>query len=319
MARRFRQTLMTGLAALALACGGRSSRPTFESPSPSSTVAVSGVVAGASGALFFNRQPLHTGSALVTAQGRPSTPSKIQPGTVIQGTATKTSEGYQLQSADVHHELEGVIDGVDLVGSRLIILGQAVKVDALTVMEEEGPGEAYASLTLAQLKAGDRVEVYGSLALEGPVLATRIEREPASARDEASCHGLVSALDSAAKTFLAGGRTVSYSAAMVTGALVNGARVELHGTASGRNLAATWVKVEMSREGLAPSEWEVCGTISGLDPAAKTFMLMSHKMDYSLAKVEGTLVNGARVGVAGRLGADEVPVLRVREIEISGA
>jgi hypothetical protein len=279
-------------------------------------VAIAGTVTGISTALTFSRLPLLTGGALITAQGKPATTTKIQPGAVIQGMATRTAQGYLLQSADVHYEVEGIIDSVDVAGRRIVILGRIVTMDALTVIEEEGPGDTYTHLTLADLKAGDRVEIYGSPMVEGPVLASRIEREPASSNPEESFHGLVSALDTAAKTFVAGGYTVSYGTAMVTGILANDVKVEIRGTLAGMNLAATSVKVETGRDTTAEASLEACGTISGLDPIAKTFLLMSLKVDYSTAKVEGTLANGVRVEVEGTPGTGGSLVLAARKVEI---
>jgi Domain of unknown function (DUF5666) len=301
MERKVTHVLILGVAALALACGGGTRSEAPAPPAPVATVALSGMVTGTSGALTFGREPLLTGGALVTAQGKPATTAKIQPGSVIQGTATKTVQGYLLQSADVHHEVEGIIDSVDVVGSKIVIMGQIVKVDALTIIEEEGPGDTYTHLPTT----------------EGPVLASRIEREPASSNHEESFHGLVSALDTTAKTFLAGGYTVSYGTAMVTGILANGVKVEIHGTLSGLNLAATSVKVEPAMEATPDADLEVCGTISGLDLTAKTFLLMSYKVDYSAAKVEGILANGARVEVEGTLGAGAVPVLTAQKVEVA--
>lgn len=317
MERRLTQTLILGMTALAMACGGGGSSQAPAPSAPPAAVSVSGTVSGTSGALTFSHQPLSTGGALVTAQGKPAMASKIQPGSVIQGTATKTAQGYQLQSVDVHHEIEGIIDSVDVTASKLVVMGQTVRVDALTVIEEEGPGGAYAPLTLADLKAGDRVEVSGSLTLDGPVLASRIERKPTSSTSEESYDGMVSALDTTAKTFQAGGYTVSYGTAMVTGTLANGVKVEIHGTPSGMKLTATSVKVETGKENLSSPTLEVCGTISGLNATAKTFMLMSYKVDYSAAKVAGTLADGARVELEGTLGAGEAPVLMAREVEVS--
>ncbi|MDP1831897.1 MAG: hypothetical protein Q8K67_07545 [Geothrix sp.] len=182
MERRFTQSLILGLTGLtgltvltvlAVACGGGGGSQAPAPSAPPATVAVVGTVAGTSSAPTFNRLPLLTGSALVTAQGKPSTPSKIQPGSVIRGTL------------------------------------------------------------------------------------------------------------------------------------------------SGMNLAATWVKVETGLEDLPGSELEVSGTISGLDPVAKTFMLMSYKVDFSAAKVEGTLADGARVEVEGILGTGMAPILMAKEVEVS--
>lgn len=324
MGGRLRLLLFAGLGGLALvvvACGGRASAvppvQTGTSSSGATAVAVAGTVGGTSGALTFNQAPLLTGSAQVTAQGKPSTPAKIQPGSVIRGTATRTAQGYDLQSADVHHELEGTIDSVDVAASKLVVVGQTVKVDALTVIEEEGPGDTLTSLTLAGLKAGDRVEVYGSPTATGEVLASRIEREPAGMHSEDAFHGVVAALDATAKTFQAGGYTVAYGGAAVHGTLANGAKVEVHGTLSGMIVTATLVVVETGREDVSEPELEVCGTLSGLDATAKTFQLMAFKVDYATAKVEGTLAEGARVEVEGSLSAGTPVILVATKVEVT--
>jgi hypothetical protein len=236
---------------------------------------------------------------------------------VIRGTATRTAQGYDLQSADVHHELEGSVDSVDVAASKLVVVGQTVLVDALTVIEEEGPGDTLTTLTLAALKAGDRVEVYGSANPAGDILASRIEREPAAMGSEDTFHGTVSALDATAKTFQAGGYTVSYGLAAVHGTLANGARVEVHGTLAGMALSATLVVVETGHEDVTEPDLEVCGTLSGLDATAKTFLLQAYKVDYSLAKVEGTLADGARVEVEGTLTTGTPAVLMATKVEVA--
>lgn len=327
MGGRLRLLLLAGLGGLALvvvACGGHGSMAVAgmagqAGPSgPAATaMAVSGTVGGSAGALTFNQEPLLTGSAQVTAQGKPSTPSKIQPGSVIRGTATRTGQGFDLQSADVHHEIEGSVDSVDVAASRLVVVGQTVLVDALTVIEEEGPGDTLTSLTLAGLKAGDRVEVYGSANPAGEVLASRIEREPAAVGSEDTFHGTVSALNATAKTFQAGGYTVSYGTAAVHGTLANGARVEVHGTLAGTALTASLVVVETGREDVTEPGLEVCGTLSGLDATAKTFLLLSFKVDYATAKVEGTLADGARVEVEGTLSTGTPAVLMATKVEVT--
>jgi hypothetical protein len=91
----------------------------------------------------------------------------------------------------------------------------------------------------------------------------------------------------------------------------------MHGTLSGTNLAATSVKVEPAMDATPEADLEVCGTISGLDLTAKTFLLMAYKVDYSKAKVEGTLANGARVEVEGTLGTGTVPVLTAQKVEVA--
>lgn len=306
---------LLSLAILAIGCGVEDRSQTFATPSPEITVALAGTVSGLPGALTFNRQPLHTGSALVTAQGRPSVPVKIRPGSVLRGTATKTNQGYELLSAEVHHEIEGIIERVELTASRLVVMGQTVHVGAHTGIGEEGPDEAGRCLQLADLKAGDRVEVDGFQAADGSVQATRIEQVPPSPDPEGSFHGVISAFDTTSKTALAGGCAVSFGTAQISGSLANGTRVEIHGRLSGKVLRATWMKVETGLEGLSGDTLEICGPISGFNPVAKTFLLMSYQVDYSRAKVEGTLANGASVvaeAPVAALGDAPAALLRVK-------
>ena len=326
MERRFTRILIAGLAAFAVGCGGGSgvSQPAA-GPVQSGAVApvaISGTLGGTPGALTFNRQPVSVGTARVTAQGTPASASKLQPGVVITGTAAKSASGYELQSADLHHEIEGAIERVNMAGSTFVVMGQSILVNALTKIEADGPGDTYTSLTLADLKVGDRVEVYGSASLEGTVTASRVERESSSSSTSPeSLHGMVSKLDATAKTFEVDGYAVSYGTATITGTLANGVRVEVSGTKSGMTISATSVKVETSYGSTtAPSgELEVCGTISHLDTTAKTFQILTYKVDYSAAKVVGTLAEGAKVEVEGTLGMGEAPVLKAQHVEVEFA
>jgi hypothetical protein len=293
--------LILSLAALTSACGVGGHDQIAEASEQVVTVALAGTVTGTPGALTFNRLPLHTGSALVTAQGRPASSAKIRPGSVIRGTANKTALGYDLQSADVHHEVEGIIERVDPAASRLKVMGQLVRVEAFTDIGEEGPDEASSCLQLTDLKAGDRIEVDGFEAADGSVLATRIEQVPSTPSLEGSFHAVLDDLNAAAKTALARGCLVSFGEALISGALANGRRVEIHGSPAGKILHATWVKVETGLEDLEGAILEVCGPISAFDPVGKTFMVMTYKVDYSRAKVEGTLANGASVMAEARL------------------
>ena len=308
---------LLSLAILVVGCGVEDRSQSSATPSPEVIVALAGTVSGAPGALTFNRQPLHTGSALVTVQGKPSAPAKIRPGSVVRGMASKTRQGYELLSAEVHHEVEGIIERVDLAASRLVVMGQNVQVGAYTGIEEEGPDATSRCLQLADLKAGDRIEVDGFQSVDGLVQATRIEQVPSSPDPEGSFHGVIAALNPAAQTALAGGCIVSLGTARFTGPLANGARVEVHGRLAGKMLLASWVKVETGLEDLSGATLEICGPISGFNPLAKTFLLMSYRVDYSRAKVEGTLTNGASVMAEAPLvakgdGSSDFSVVKVR-------
>lgn len=322
MERKSIQTLIPilalGLAALAFSCGGSGSTQTPAAMQPSAPVALSGAVSGTSGALTFAGQPLSVGGALVTDQGAPATLAAIKPGSVIQGTALKASLGFQLQVADLRYAVEGLVASVDLTGSKLVVMGQTVVVDALTVIEQEVIGGPATSLTLADLKIGDLVEVDGALNADGSIQASRIEREPASSSPDLFLRGVVSALDTTAQTFQTRGFTVSYGTAVVTGTLANGVEVVVHGTWSGTTLTATRVVVRAADD--PPGTLEVSGPVSGLDATAKTFMLMSYTVDYSQATVKGTLADGALVEVEGMLNTSgTATVLTASKVEVAFA
>lgn len=295
MAGKSTALLILALALLPTACAVQD-HSQAAAPQPSAQViALAGMISGSPGALTFNGSPLQTGSALVTVQGRPSGPARLRPGSVFQGTAVKTPQGYELLSAEVHHEVEGIIELVDLAGSRLVVMGQNVLVGAQADIGEEGPATTSRSLQLAELKAGDRVEVDGFPGADGAIQATRIEHVPAPAEAGGTFHGVLGVIDHRAKTALAGGRLLSFARAQVTGSLVHGARVEVQGSIIGGTVVATRMKVETGLEELSGATLELCGPIRGLDPVAKTFLILSYRVDYGRAKVEGTLANGTSV------------------------
>ena len=293
---------------LATACGYETNNRSIESR-PQATqevqVALVGAVSGSPEGLAFDRLPLQTGSALVTTQGRPCDAATIQPGSVIRGMATKSGWGYQLLFAEVHHEVEGTIERVDTASSRLIVMGQTVQMDPATCLGEEGPGGCMVRLQPADMKAGDRVEVDGSPAPDGSVLATRIQVVPASGNGEGYFHGVLRSLDNLTKTAAAGGCVLMYGTALVVGPLANGTRVEIHGRRSGKILHATWVKVDPVLDDLKGATLELAGPISGFDPVARTFRVMSCTVDYSRAQVEGSLADGVTVVGTGPLARGE--------------
>ena len=311
-----KQALIPGLGFVLLtACGGAGSvSPSATAASQPPPVKLSGAVSGTSTAPTFNGQALLTGGAVVTVDGAPGTSAQVQPGVVVQGTAQATSQGLQLESADLTHELEGPIASLDLTASTFVVLGKTIHVDALTQILAEGPGDTQTPLTLGDLKAGDFVEVYGAENADGTVQATRVERPLAGTNPQEAFHGTVSALDAGAMTFQAGGFLVSYGTATVQGTLANGGWVEVRGTASGTTFTATSVTVETPDT--SGSDMELSGPISGLDPAGKTFLLMSYKVDYSAATLEGTLVDGAQVEVEGTSGPAGSMTLAAREVKV---
>ncbi|NWJ40990.1 MAG: hypothetical protein HXX12_08465 [Geothrix sp.] len=305
--------VLCGLLALS-ACGGGGS--TAQQPPPASSMRVAGTLTGTSTTPQFNQQPVKVASAIVTVNGQAATTARLQPGVVILGRATRTAQGITLQSADVQSELKGPISALSLTAGTMTVLDTLVTVNALTRLEQEGADHTFTDLALADFAVGDLVSVFGTRQAAGDLLATRIEREVPGAGGESEARGVVSALDATAKTFTLGALLVSYGSATVTGTLADGIRVEVEGALSGTTLTATKVHVEDGMEGGEGGEAEVSGALSSLDATAKTFSLLSFKVDYSHAVVEGVLAEGATVEVEGAVSTTDPTLLVAVKVEV---
>jgi hypothetical protein len=196
------------------------------------------------------------------------------------------------------------------------VLNTVVTVNALTRMEQELADHTFADITLADFAVGDLVSVFGTRQAAGDILATRIEREALGTGGESEARGVVSALDTTAKSFSLGTLLVTYGSATVTGTLTNGIRVEVEGALSGTAFTATKVQVEQAMAHGEGSEVEASGALSNLDATAKTFTLLSFKVDYSGAVVEGNLAEGASVEVEGALSTTDPTVLVAVKVEV---
>ena len=112
--------------------------------------------------------------------------------------------------------LVGPVSAVDAVAKSLVVLGQRVLVLDTTVLDNRLTG-GFAGISVGML-----VEVHGTLdASTGVVTATRIE--PTAAAAGFRLRGIVTALDTVAKTFRIGGALISYAGVtMVPADLANG-------------------------------------------------------------------------------------------------
>ena len=290
----------------------------------------------------------------------------------------KNDDGVSIRakadSIEVHSELQGPIDSTTPATNSIVVLGQTVKISATTFFDD--------GLTAAALKKGDVVEVHGFV---DPVLqtitATRIELKPNA--KVFKLQGVISALNTAAKTFNIGTVTIGYlnadlpssltladglvvrvrldilpltgtrkalkirkfemekedrneaevegiitaftstSLFSVNGLPVNastatfeggktgvvlGARVEVEGSIVNGVLVAKKVELE---EGENVAKFELHGTISLLDTAAKTFVLRGVKVNYGSATfaigvTAVSLANGLNLEVKGMLATGNV-------------
>jgi hypothetical protein len=117
--------------------------------------------------------------------------------------------------------IDGPVQGVNTAASTLTVLGQTVKVDEATVFAGTTAG-------LAGLHAGQLVQVFALLdAQSGVYTATRIEL--VSSLSTYRLRGVVSQLDTTAKTFSVGAARISYAnvPAASLPSLANGSIVKL--------------------------------------------------------------------------------------------
>ena len=260
--------------------------------------------------------------AEVTRNGDPAEVS-LRPGMVVAVSGTESAGRVRVRRADVRVELKGPVTAVDAGAGALSVLGFEVRVDALTRIEEEDG----ATLALADLAVGDFVEVSGQPLPQGAVLATYIERK-SGAEAEVEARGFACGLDAGAGTFAlwAGpdcdqasadtGVSVDYSGARVEGEPAEGARVEVKGELSGSVIRAREVEFGASGSGGGHAKVELYGPVAALDEAARSFELLGYLVDYSGARVEGTLSEGAYVEVEGYPDPEDPGLVRAYEVEV---
>ncbi len=316
---------LIALAAIALsACGGGGGTDPLTGTTTAKSAA--GVVGGQPGALTFGSQALVvTGS--VTQNGKAASANDVQPGDVIAATVVsstaKASGTLTVSGVDIKFEVKGALGRVDVAAGTLELFSQIVTTDALTRAFEDNVDDSYTSLTLADLKTGDFVEVSGQRQSDGRILATRVERKLTKSGDsgysESELRGTLASLDATAKTFLVGTQRVDYTSATLKGTLANGVRVEVEGPLNGTTIAARKVEVENKASGERSGGGELEGQATGLNATTKRFNLLGYVVDYSAATLQGTLAEGARVEVEGTFDATDANLLRASKVEVKHA
>lgn len=237
-------------------------------------------------------------------------------------------------SIRITSELEGPVDKVDATAGTLTVLGQTATINADSAL---GPVTVFEApyTKLADVKAGDMVEIFGLLKVDAAgkasLQATRIEKRTIGTFNRVK--GIVSELSVSATTFKVGALLVNYANAKVkpsAAALVNGAEVYVSipvtTTSTGSAVNAAVVKVKNHKEKNHDMEAGLGGLITKLDAAAKTFVVDGITVDATQAvfaqsgKGFADLKEGTYVRVEGTYLADgtlkaKLVVLRKVEIE----
>jgi hypothetical protein len=205
---------LLALAALLHGCGGGGSSadesgvPALPStPSTSASGFTEGTIGGF-GSIVVNGVRFDDGSAQVLDDnGGARAAAALKLGMQVQiehdavDAATASARAHVIRFGEL---LRGPVSAVDPAGGALTVLGQRVLIGSTTVFDSSLAGG------LSAITVGTVVEVHGVFdAARNAVLASRIEAAPSAT--SFTLRGTVTALDTAAKTFVIGGATISYA------------------------------------------------------------------------------------------------------------
>ncbi len=294
--------------------GGGSSSPsqTTATTPPSATIAsVDGTITGF-GSVIIDGVRFDDSATKVaianSADATAATLGDLHTGMRVQG---ELKDGV-LQNLVVNFVLVGTVGTVDATAGTLTVFGQTIK----TTTTGQLPTVFEGFSALAQMALGDLVKVSGTVASDGSITATRIERRAKDGTEVFRVSGAVQSIDATAKTFMLVGNssvTVNYAAAKLlpTGAVIeNGKLVSVVATAapassSGKNVLTASVVEVKARKLADSSDTTVGGPISDFTSLA-SLRIGDVLVDASSATLkEGTLAadvaNGAQAQAHGTI------------------
>jgi len=291
--------------------GGDSTVQVTPPTTPSASIAsVDGTITGF-GSVIIDGQRFDDSVAKVAIANRPDaqtagTLGDLHTGMRVQG---ELKDGV-LQNLVVNFALAGTVGAVDTTAGTLTVFGQTIK----TTTAGQLPTVFEGFSALSQLAVGDLVKVSGTVASDGSITATRIERKPKDGTELFRLSGAVQGLDTTAKTFALVGNssvTVSYADAKLlpTGAVIeNGKLVSVVATTApttsgGKSVLAASVVEVKARKLPDSSDTTVGGPINDFKSLG-SLRIGDVVVDASTATLkEGTVaadvVNGAQAQAHG--------------------
>ncbi len=237
--------------------------------------------------------------------------AEVVASTVVTSGAVPTATA---QTVRYGSQIIGLVDSTDVQNSRLVVLGQSVRVTATTVFDLGWSGG------LATLAAGTLVEVYAQFdANARAYVATRIERKAVASNYK--LRGVVGALSVAARTITIGGATISYAGVAPANpetALAPGAQVRV--VLKPTRTADVWQATSLTTDIVRPADREaaeVDGRITAIT-SSSDFSLNGLPVDAANASFpngRSGIVLGARVEVHGSI---RNGVLVATKVELEG-
>jgi hypothetical protein len=257
--------------------------------------------------------------------------SELKLGVMVEISSSRPDDSTGRATASVVRmgsEIVGPISAVDAGAQTVTILGQTVEITATTVFDDS-LGTSFAALTVGKV-----VEVHALFnATTNRYVATRVEDKAANAIYR--LRGVVSDLDTAAKTFKLGAAVISYGsvpAAGVPATLANGSRVRVQLQTTQVN--GQWVATSLGggvKRVNDTGDARLRGLVSGL-VSPQSFEINGLKVDATNASFKpstSAVVAGARVDVRGSVVNGVLVASRVdvkgasedirRDVELHGA
>ena len=241
--------------------------------------------------------------------------TQVQAGPLSTDTAGVTTA--KANKIEFGSQVRGPVQVVDAAGATLVVLGQSIKVDAATLFDGFTGG-------MSGVAVGNEVEVYAFFdRTTATYTATRIELKSNLA--DYKVVGVVSALNTSAKTFSIGSVTIGYASVLPAplSALTNGVVVRVH--LQKAQQGTTWIAMRLESDAPAVPEGaqtEVEGFITDFDGTGR-FKIGGVVVDASVPGVvfksgsAAQLANGVRVEVEGTTRANVLTAVRI-DVKSSG-
>lgn len=285
--KQLRVLLALATSGLLAACGGGGSTLPADTPvAPTAATVVTGTVTGFGG-VAIDGVSYGDQNAVVALD--------VDPRTEASGTLADVKLGQQVEAMSdagghltkitVRAAVIGPVQTVDTTAGSFTVLGQTIKVvtsgDAKTVFD----GIA----SLADLKAGDWVEVHGTIDADKHIVATRVEVKPAAGTAAVRAGGVVK--DLSATTFKLGDLTIDYSNAVIKpdgATLANDQLVFVFSDALPVNgvLSAKAIRIAQL-PALAGRRFCIGGLVTDASADGKSFKVNGISVDASSAELKG--------------------------------
>lgn len=210
------------------------------------------------GSIVVNGEHIGTNNADFLIDDSPGSQSDLEVGDVVIVSFDPDAANLSAKTVYANEAVEGPIDSIDPLASRIVVAGQTVNIDADTSFDDTIP-----TASLAGLNVGDRIEVSGLFvdSTGGTIEATRIEPQNPQAANLVEVHGAVGNLDTGAKTFMIGALLVDYGAvpavidnAFPGGVFADGDFVEVKGDSFGGGGALLATKIEPDAPGVGADD-----------------------------------------------------------------